>query len=72
VEQKRKNLCDEIDTINISDKVVRTMSELMYTAYETDILPFKMHSDDITIVVKLSLLSIKCQLPPALVGSLSK
>ena len=60
MEQKRKNLCDEMDTINISDKVIRAMNELMYTAYETDILPFKMHSDDdIMVIVKLSLLAIK-------------
>lgn len=56
--EKMEALEEELSKINVSDRELRAMNELIYTASETGILPFKFHSnEDLKVMIKLCILA---------------
>jgi len=56
MEEKREHLTKVLSNIPVDPDVVHALAELMYTAYETGILHFKMRGD-YEIILKLVFLA---------------
>lgn len=51
---QRTNLKEAMNTVHVDSKTISALDELMYTAYETSILEFKLHdNDDLYTLIQL-------------------